>query len=65
MCGQVQARSLILNPCEEVVWQPERDGLIHTRPGADKRIRIVFVTNKGRKLVDDAEPKWSQAQEGI
>src|SRR5262249_51426480 len=27
----------------------------HTRPGADKRIRIVSVTNKGRKLVDDAE----------
>jgi len=32
----------------------ERDGLIHSRPGADKRIRIVSVTNKGRKLVEDA-----------
>jgi len=41
----------------------ERDGLIHSRPGADKRIRIVSVTNKGRKLVEDAEPKWHQAQE--
>src|SRR5258708_40366894 len=26
----------------------ERDGLIHSRSGADKRIRIVSVTNKGR-----------------
>ena len=43
----------------------ERDGLIHSRSGADKRIRIVSVTNKGRKLVDDAEPKWRQAQEAL
>src|SRR5258705_2638544 len=43
----------------------ERDGLIHSRPGADKRIRIVSVTNKGRKLVEDAEPKWHEAQEAL
>ena len=43
----------------------ERDGLIHSRPGADKRIRIVSVTNKGRKLVEDAEPKWREAQEAL
>jgi DNA-binding MarR family transcriptional regulator len=43
----------------------ERDGLIHSRSGADKRIRIVSVTNKGRKLVEDAEPKWRQAQEAL
>lgn len=41
----------------------ERDGLIQSRPGADKRIRIVSVTKKGRKLVADAEPKWRKAQE--
>jgi DNA-binding MarR family transcriptional regulator len=41
----------------------ERDRLIHSRSGADKRIRIVSVTNKGRKLVEGAEPKWRQAQE--
>jgi len=40
-------------------------GLIHSRPGADKRIRIVSLTNKGRKLVEDAEPKWRQAQEAL
>jgi DNA-binding MarR family transcriptional regulator len=43
----------------------ERDRLIHRRPGADKRIRIVSVTNKGRKLVENAEPKWRQAQEAL
>src|ERR1700720_1325647 len=43
----------------------ERDGLIHSRPGVDKRIRVVSVTNKGRKLVEDAEPKWCQAQEAL
>jgi DNA-binding MarR family transcriptional regulator len=43
----------------------ERDGLIHSRSGADKRVRIVSVTNKGRSLVEDAEPKWRQAQEAL
>jgi DNA-binding MarR family transcriptional regulator len=42
-----------------------RDGLINSRPGADKRIRIVSVTNKGRKLIEEAEPKWRQAQEAL
>src|SRR5260370_4091949 len=39
----------------------ERDGLINSRPGADKRIRIVSLTKKGFKLVEDAEPKWRGA----
>jgi DNA-binding MarR family transcriptional regulator len=43
----------------------ERDGLIHSRPGIDKRIRVVSVSNKGRKLVERAEPKWRQAQKAL
>jgi DNA-binding MarR family transcriptional regulator len=43
----------------------ERDGLIHSRPGADRRIRIVSVTSKGRKLVEDTAPKWREAQEAL
>jgi DNA-binding MarR family transcriptional regulator len=43
----------------------ERDGLIDSRPGADKRIRIVSVTSKGRKLIENAEPEWRQAQEAL
>jgi len=43
----------------------ERDGLIRSLPGVDKRIRIVSVTSKGRRLVEDAEPRWRQAQEAL
>jgi DNA-binding MarR family transcriptional regulator len=43
----------------------ERDGLINSRPGADKRIRIVSLTKKGLKLVEVAEPKWRRAQEAL
>src|SRR5258705_13703161 len=43
----------------------ERDGLIHSRPGTDKRIRVVSVSNKGRRLVADAEPNWRQTQEAL
>ena len=43
----------------------ERDGLIDSRPGADKRIRIVSVTSKGRKLVENAEPEWHKAQQAL
>jgi len=43
----------------------ERDGLIQSRPGADKRIRIVSITNKGRKLLENAEPGWRKAQETL
>jgi DNA-binding MarR family transcriptional regulator len=43
----------------------EREGLVHSRPGTDKRIRMVSVSNKGRRLVESAEPKWRQAQEAL
>ena len=43
----------------------ERDTLIKSRSGADKRIRMVSLTKKGRKLVEDAEPKWRRAQEAL
>ena len=43
----------------------ERDGLIQSRPAADKRIRIVSITNKGRRLLENAEPGWRKAQETL
>ena len=43
----------------------ERDGLIQSRPGVDKRIRMVSASDKGRRLVEDAEPKWRQVQEAM
>jgi DNA-binding MarR family transcriptional regulator len=43
----------------------ERDGLIDSRPGADKRIRIVSVTSKGRRLIENAAPEWHKAQQAL
>ena len=43
----------------------ERDGLIDSWPGADRRIRIVSVTSKGRKLIENAEPEWHKAQQAL
>jgi DNA-binding MarR family transcriptional regulator len=43
----------------------ERDGLITNRAGTDKRIRITSLTKKGDKLVEDAEPRWCEAQEAL
>ena len=43
----------------------ERDGLIASRPGADKRVRIVSLTAKGRKVLEAAEPNWRAAQQAL
>ena len=43
----------------------ERDGLINSRTGPDKRVRIVSLTKRGDKLVTDAEPRWRQAQKAL
>jgi DNA-binding MarR family transcriptional regulator len=40
----------------------ERDGLIRSRAGSDKRTRIVSLTKKGTKLIARAKPHWDQAQ---
>jgi DNA-binding MarR family transcriptional regulator len=42
-----------------------RNGLINSRTGPDKRIRIVSLTKRGDKLVADAEPRWGQAQKAL
>ena len=43
----------------------ERDGLIASRPGADKRVRVVSLTAKGRKVLEAAEPNWRAAQQAL
>jgi DNA-binding MarR family transcriptional regulator len=40
----------------------ERDRLIRSRVGSDKRKRIVSLTNKGTKLIADAKSHWDEAQ---
>lgn len=43
----------------------ERDVLINSWTGPDKRVRIVSLTKRGDKLVTDAEPRWRQAQKAL
>jgi DNA-binding MarR family transcriptional regulator len=40
----------------------ERDGLIKTFPGQDRRVRQVALTEKGRNVLDEALPRWEKAQ---
>ncbi|QPF87386.1 MarR family transcriptional regulator [Bradyrhizobium genosp. L] len=41
----------------------ERDGLIRLRPSpSDGRSRLIELTDKGRRLHDEASPLWHEAQ---
>ena len=40
----------------------ERDGLVRSGAGSDKRTRMVFLTKKGAKLLASARPRWDEAQ---
>jgi DNA-binding MarR family transcriptional regulator len=40
----------------------ERDGLVRSDAGSDKRTRMVFLTKKGAKLLAGARPRWDEAQ---
>ena len=40
----------------------ERDGLVRSDAGRDKRTRIVSLTKKGAKLLANARPRWENAQ---
>lgn len=43
----------------------ERDGLVRTLPGSDKRTRIVSLTKKGERLLANARPVWDDAQKTL
>jgi DNA-binding MarR family transcriptional regulator len=43
----------------------ERDGLVGSRAGSDKRTRIVSLTGKGAKLLAGATPLWDGAQKTL
>jgi DNA-binding MarR family transcriptional regulator len=40
----------------------ERDGVVRSSAGSDKRTRIVSLTKKGAKLLASARPRWNEAQ---
>ncbi|HTC23057.1 MAG TPA: MarR family winged helix-turn-helix transcriptional regulator [Gemmatimonadales bacterium] len=43
----------------------ERDKLVRTVPGADRRVRLVSLTPKGQRKLADAEPIWAAAHADI
>jgi DNA-binding MarR family transcriptional regulator len=43
----------------------ERDGLLTIGPGADRRVKLVRITGKGRKALALAIPRWEEAQRQI
>lgn len=43
----------------------EREGLIQINPGLDKRTRLISLTQKGARALENALPFWEQAQASI
>jgi len=40
----------------------EDAGLVRTRPGEDRRVREIFLTNAGEEKLQEALPLWREAQ---
>jgi DNA-binding MarR family transcriptional regulator len=43
----------------------ERDGLVSSTPGEDQRVRLLRLTDKGRRAVERAYPLWEEAQRRV
>ncbi len=43
----------------------DRDGLLTMRPGQDRRVKLVEITDEGRKALAAATPLWEGAQRRI
>jgi DNA-binding MarR family transcriptional regulator len=43
----------------------ERDGLITSVPGPDRRVRLVTLTERGRRALATALPLWERAQRRV
>jgi DNA-binding MarR family transcriptional regulator len=43
----------------------ERDGLLESRPGADRRERRMALTDAGERTLAEAYPAWHRAQASI
>lgn len=41
----------------------DREGWTETRPGEDKRARLLFLTAAGEAALDRAQPFWREAQQ--
>jgi DNA-binding MarR family transcriptional regulator len=43
----------------------ERDGLLAMRPGPDRRVKLLVLTERGRRTLGEAIPLWEGAQRRI
>ena len=43
----------------------ETQGLVNTRPGDDKRTRLIDLSKKGKNKLEKAIPLWKQAQKQV
>ncbi len=43
----------------------EKNGLLKVEPGEDRRMRIVSITEEGRKKLAEAFPLWKKTQDEI
>ena len=43
----------------------EREGLIHSRPGGDRRVRELLLTSKGKVRLERAYPVWLATQQQV
>jgi len=43
----------------------ERDGLIRSRPGGDRRVRELLLTPRGKRVLKKAYPIWLAVQERV
>jgi DNA-binding MarR family transcriptional regulator len=43
----------------------ERDGLIASSPGPDRRVRLIKLTEQGRRTLATALPLWEKAQRRV
>jgi DNA-binding MarR family transcriptional regulator len=43
----------------------ERDGLVESAPGSDRRVRLLRLTDGGRRALTAAMPRWEAAQHRV
>ena len=43
----------------------EKQGLVNTRPGDDKRTRLIELSKKGKNRLEKAIPLWEKAQKQV
>jgi DNA-binding MarR family transcriptional regulator len=43
----------------------ERDGLVSSAPGKDQRVRLLRLTEEGRRVLQRAYPLWEEAQRKV